>query len=171
MERVNAVLKHPEFCNRLRKIAELERDRVFCGHGLEHMLDVARIAYIQSLEIGNREFKWGIKGASNPGVIKELIYAAALLHDIGRARQYEDGTPHEQESARIAAKILPECRFDENETSLILDAILSHRAKSDGEIEGFAGLMCRADMLSRRCYDCAVSKDCKWETKNTLLEY
>ncbi len=32
----------------------------------------------------------------NYPVSKELIYCTALLHDIGRARQYEDGTPHDE---------------------------------------------------------------------------
>ena len=42
-----------------------------------------------------------------------MIYAAALLHDMGRVRQYRDGTEHHEESARIAARILPECGFSE----------------------------------------------------------
>ena len=42
---------------------------------------------------------------------KELIYCAALLHDIGRARQYEDGTPHDEAGAAIAGQILNELGF------------------------------------------------------------
>jgi uncharacterized protein len=118
---------------------------------------VARLSYIINLENGRN-------------ADKELLYAAALLHDIGRWRQYEDGTPHEAESARIAETILPECGFDEAETDLILDAIRSHRSASE-ERPGFAGLLYRADKLSRRCYECEASGDCDWKMKNSRLEY
>jgi len=159
MQRVNAILSHPRFTECLGRTEELERDREFCTHDMDHLLDVARIAYILGLESGQGQ-----------GADKELFYAAALLHDIGRWRQYEDGTPHEQESARIAQTILPECGFDSAETELILDAIASHRTHV-GEKPGFAGFLYRADKLSRRCFDCAAIRECDWETKNTLLEY
>ena len=158
MDRVNAILRHPRFVEKLKRIKRIESKRVFCGHGIDHLLDVARIAYILSYEAGEKEEK-------------ELIYAAALLHDIGRARQYEDGTPHELESARIAAKILPECGFGESETALILDAISAHRTRSGGGKPGVAGLLYRADKLSRRCFDCAASGDCDWEMKNSVLKF
>jgi len=150
-------LRHRGFIDALERTEGLEVDRVFCRHGMEHLLDVARIAHILNLESGI-------------GADRELLYAAAMLHDIGRWRQYEDGTPHEQESARIAAGILPECGFDAGETEQILDAILSHRT-SGGEKPGFPGLLYRADKLSRRCYDCAANDMCDWEMKNTRLEY
>ena len=56
-------------------------------------MDVARIAYILSAD---RAY----------AVSKEIIYAAALLHDIGKWKQYEDGTPHEKASADLAEQIL-----------------------------------------------------------------
>ena len=156
MERVDAILQHPQFRASLERTAELEKVRVFCGHGMDHLIDTARIAYMLSLEAGE-------------GADKELIYAAALLHDIGRWRQYEDCTPHERESARIAGEILPECGFGEPETALILDAILSHRTH-DGAKSGFARSLYRADKLSRRCYECAARNECDWEIKNIRLE-
>ena len=157
MNRIDAILHHPSFVEALERTAEHEKDRVFCKHGMDHLIDVARIAYTLSLEMGL-------------GADKEAIYAAALLHDLGRALQYENGTPHEQESARIAASILPECGYGEPDTAMILDAILSHRT-ANGEKPGFSGLMYRADKLSRRCFDCAARDDCDWEMKNTHLEY
>ena len=157
MNRVDVILHHPSFVEALKRTTELEKDRVFCGHGMDHLIDVARIAYTLSLE-------------TCLGAEKETIYAAALLHDLGRPRQYEDGTPHEQESARIAASILPECGYGESDTAMILDAILSHRTRN-GEKQGFAGLIYRADKLSRRCFDCTARDDCDWEMKNARLEY
>ncbi|MFQ9392946.1 MAG: HD domain-containing protein [Lachnospiraceae bacterium] len=75
-------LKDPLYRTCLSKIALFERDRIFCGHDMAHFLDVARLAYIFNLE-------------ENLGIEKEEIYTAALLHDVGRFVQYEDGTPHQ----------------------------------------------------------------------------
>ena len=169
MERVNKIIRRPRFGEELDRLNEIEKDREFDGHGMGHLLDVARIAYILCLE-------------SNEKYEKELIYAAAMLHDVGRAKQYEDGTPHEKESAAIAAEILPECGFSGPETDLILEAILAHRTRSGSGRGGLGALLYRADKLSRmcfsgvdkkerRCFDCAVIDDCYWELKNQALTY
>ena len=70
MERIQNILKHPEFEKSMRMIRTLEKERIFCCHGMEHLLDVARIAYITSLE-------------EEAGIKKDVIYAAGLLHDVG----------------------------------------------------------------------------------------
>ena len=74
---------------------------------------MARIAYIENLENGL-------------GLAKEEIYAAALLHDIGRHLQYTKGIPHEQASAMEAEGILKDCGFAKEERERILGAILQH---------------------------------------------
>jgi len=158
LERVNAILRHPAFVAEIERLDEFEKSRPFCGHGMDHLLDVARIALILNFETGF------------PADI-EPVYAAALLHDSGRAKQYEDGTPHEYESARIAAGILPECGFDSSETAVISDAILAHRTGSDYERFGIAEHLYHADKLSRRCFYCAAREDCNWELKNQQLMY
>ena len=170
MDRVNAILRHPRFIRGLERLGQIERtalvegDYTFCNHGMDHLLDVARIAYALCLESERLPTPEG----SNE---KELVYAAALLHDAGRARQYEDGTPHEVESARIAAEMLPECGFDEAETGLILDAILAHRTREGAVRFGIAEYIYKADKLSRRCFDCAAADACDWEIKNSVLVY
>ena len=123
MERVNRILRHPLYQSLLRELREAEAERIFCGHDMEHFLAVARLAWIENLQ-------------EHSGIAREMIYAAALLHDMGRVRQYRDGTEHHEESARIAARILPECGFSEEEREAITKAILFHR--QDGE-EGAAG--------------------------------
>ena len=118
MDRVNQIWNHPLYQNELNKLQLLETDREFCRHTPEHFLDVARLAYIRALE-------------ENAPVSKELIYCTALLHDIGRARQYEDGTPHDEAGAAIAGQILrtkaPETVFpvkqSRNVTGLLLKKI------------------------------------------------
>ena len=67
----------------MEHLAEYEKNRIFCRHGMDHLMDVARIAYIENLE-------------KNCGISKEIIYGAALLHDIGRYLQYTEGIPHER---------------------------------------------------------------------------
>ena len=79
MTRVNAIWQHPLYQQNLKDLIHLEADRIFCRHTPEHFLDVARLAYIFALERGLN-------------CSRELIYCTALLHDIGRVRQYMDGT-------------------------------------------------------------------------------
>ena len=157
MERVNKVLRHPMYIKTLDKIASIEANRIFCKHDFEHFLAVARIAYALCLE-------------ENYYLDAEILYTAAVLHDIGRGKQYEDGTPHEEESARIAENILPECGFDQSEIEMISYAILMHRTQT-GEKPGFAGYLYRADKLSRMCFNCPAEEQCDWKVKNTQLKY
>lgn len=160
MERIDKILNHELFISCLRKNEEAEQDRIFCRHNMEHFLNVARIGEILNLE-------------ERQEIPKVQIYAAALLHDIGRYRQYEDGTPHEQASAQLAPQILEDCGFDAKETDVILKAIGSHRdAQVKGE-PGLRGLLYRADKLSRGCFACKAEHLCDWkkDKKNRTLRY
>ena len=94
MKRIEAILQDVRFQKSLLRIEQLEQQRIFCRHGLEHLLDVARIAWILTME-------------EQLPLDKEIVYGAALLHDIGRDRQYEEQIPHHQASAGLAAEILP----------------------------------------------------------------
>ncbi len=160
MKRIDKILNHDLFNKLLSKNNAYERDRIFCRHNMEHFLSVARIAQILNL-------KQKLK------LDKALVYGAALLHDIGRFRQYEDGTPHESASARLAGPILRDSGFTREETELILDAIRNHR---NGEIQkekSLRGILYRADKLSRSCFACPVEQDCNWKgnKKNLKLRY
>ena len=145
MERVNAICRHPLWRDSVRQIAHLERDRQFCRHDLVHFLDVARLAYIENLERGL-------------GVDKELIYAAALLHD--------------QASAQLAEVILADCGFSKAERAEVEDAILQHRGQQDRQREGLAGLLYGADKASRACLFCPAEPECNWspEKKNMRIK-
>ncbi len=158
MDRVNRILKHKTYQECLRQIRELEAERIFCGHDMTHFLDVARLAYIFSLEDGI-------------AVEKELIYAAALLHDVGRHIQYLDGTPHQEAGAPIAAEILADCGFTERERKEILTAIIRHRDQTVRGERSLAGLIYRGDKASRGCFGCPAEAQCDWsdEKKNLVL--
>ena len=69
MSRVNRIWNHPLYQTHLHQLLEAEEEREFCRHTVEHFLDVARLTYIFVLEAGL-------------SVSREVIYAAALLHDI-----------------------------------------------------------------------------------------
>ena len=100
-----------------------------------------------------------------------MIYCTALLHDIGRARQYEDGTPHDEAGALIAEQILNELGFYRNEIMAIVSAIRGHRAQSDQSILG--KLIYTADKKSRNCFSCKAEPECYWspQKKNMTIQY
>ena len=159
MQRIDNILKNEMYKSLMYEISVKEKDRIFCCHGLEHCLDVARIAYI----IGSEEAVW---------IDRELIYAAALLHDVGRADPEDTGVKHHLLSVKFAGDILMQSGFDEDETELICDAIGSHN--TDGaDRKGLAYLLYKADKLSRNCFDCAASGECYWpdSEKNKGINY
>ncbi len=146
MQRINCILNDPDFNTYLDKNARSELSRIYCVHDRTHALDVARIAYILNLE-------------QRLGLDKETIYAAALLHDIGRWLEYENGEDHAKASARLAEPILHSCGFTAAEGRMITNAIKSHRL-ADGA-SSLVGLLYRADKLSRNCVRCAALGTCK----------
>ena len=160
MEQVNRICRHPLWRESMEQIRELEQDRVFCRHDIAHCLDVARLAYLENLE-------------KHMGLEQGLIYAAALLHDIGRHRQYLEGIPHEQGSAALAQTILQDRGSPPAEQEEIVSAILRHRLPETGSQNDLAGLLFRADKASRLCMFCGAAEACNWsrEKKNMSLKY
>lgn len=157
MNRVNLILENSKYQEYIDKIKQAEEDRIFCLHNMSHFMDVARIAYSINLEEGLE-------------IPKELIYATALLHDIGRFKQYEEGTPHELASAELAPEILAETGFEEQEQEEILRAIIEHRNKNVAKERSLAGIIYRADKLSRPCFACVAEKQCDWKKSKKNME-
>lgn len=160
MNRVDLILEHPKYQEYLDKIKQAEEKRIFCLHNMNHFLDVARIAYIMNLE-------------EDLQISREVIYATALLHDIGRFIQYEDGTPHEKASAELAEELLQETGFGKKEQKEILRAIREHRNKEMAEEKSLAGIIYRADKASRACFACESEQQCDWDRtkKNMRVKY
>lgn len=161
MERVNRILKHEQYIEYLKRIEAMEQDRAFCKHDLSHFLDVCRLACLLYLE--NKEYESGFLDSVSDNLHKELIYAAGLLHDIGRWKQYEDGTPHERASEEIAPDILRDCGFLPEETAVICEAIGNHRNSTVREEKNLSGLLYRADKMSRPCFGCKREAVCNWD--------
>ena len=165
MERVKKIRNHPLYVENQKRIDELELNRIFCCHGVNHSLDVARILYIFVLE----------QGLSYQ---KDVIYATALLHDLGRGLEYEEQVSHHEMGANLARHILSECDFSVEEIALITEAIAGHRTgeikQTDNEENRiFYDLFYQADKMSRNCFDCAASEACYWEQekRNYSIRY
>lgn len=157
MQRVNNILKNKVYDELLTHIEELETDRIFCRHNMDHFLDVARIAVIMNEEEGL-------------GIPKDIIYAAALLHDIGRGEQYEKGIEHEIASADIAPGILRKCGYSDGETDSIVEAIRRHGNEDVKDQADLTGILYRADKASRKCYRCGVIDKCHKKREKLVME-
>lgn len=160
MERVQRILAHPFYKECVSAIATYEKDRQFCGHDMVHFLNVARIAMILNLKENKKPIR------------KDVVYAAALLHDMGRHIQYENGRDHAKASAELALRVLGECGYSEKETARIVEAIANHRNKEVKKGSDLKGILYRADKASRACYSCPVEAECNWKKskKNMTLE-
>lgn len=154
MPKVDAIWMHPAYRCAYRWLGDLERDRIFCRHDLRHLMDTARIMWTMNLEEGL-------------GIDREVVYAAALLHDIGKATQYAMGAPHELTGARLAGDILAsldgDVAFTDAERRAIVTAIRGHR-RLRADAEPLERLLYRADKASRPCFACPadVRRACSW---------
>lgn len=154
VDRINLIFHNKIYRKYLEKNKNCEKNRHFCFHDLDHFLDVARIAYIISLE-------------KHINIPKDIIYGAALLHDIGRWQQYKYNIPHDEASAELAVQILQASDFHSNEINLITEAIKNHRDQN--ESSELSLLLYKSDKLSRKCYNCSVFNQCNWsEDKRNL---
>lgn len=167
MERIENIITHKDYKYYLDKIEDCEKERIFCRHDRKHFLDVCRISYLLYLE---DEQLQKVTPFSREEV-KELLYAAGLLHDIGRWREYEEGISHEIASADLAESILKDACFDQKEIELILELILSHRNKDKEIGSGLSRIFSQADKQSRECFWCMAADECNWkeERKNRSI--
>jgi len=157
MEAVQKLIRDPDYLHYLSLTKNYEAGRRYCCHNFNHLLDVARIAWILCLE---RQIK----------LSRPVVYAAALLHDIGRFAEHEDGKiDHATESAALAAPLLARYGFSVAEIMLIQQAILAHRQPPETATDLLGAVLAEADDLSRLCYDCLAQGSCyKAERMPTL---
>jgi len=158
-DKINLIIENYSFQYNLKKIEYLEKHRKFCLHDMQHFLDVARLMYIMSLE-------------NNLNIPKYIIYTTALLHDIGRGEQYENGTAHDIASVVIGKNILKQCRYDADEIEKILGAIGNHRNNIE-KPNSLSDILYKCDKLSRNCGNCEAIHECKWtqDKKNLKITY
>ncbi|MBR6402037.1 MAG: HD domain-containing protein [Eubacterium sp.] len=154
MERVSAIMADDRYIKRMEEIKQAEVSRKYCRHGYEHLLSVARIAYILSLE-------------DNLDIKKDVIYGTALLHDIARFSELEKKTNHRIAGPVLAKPILTDAGYSAEEVKEMCEAIELHGTFPD-ETGTLAAILYRADKLSRNCFDCEMTDTCNWpdERKN-----
>ncbi len=149
-----AILRHPLYRSLMNEMQQHEQTRPFCHHGYEHALAVCRLMWIACLEDGHADLG------------RDVVYAAGLLHDIGRVQQYANGTDHIKAGQPDWDEILRSCGYDASERRLIVSAMESHHSVDGG---GRLGALLRtADRESRLCFVCHAADACHWpdEKKN-----
>ncbi|MEA1960117.1 MAG: HD domain-containing protein [Bacillota bacterium] len=174
LKRIELLLKDALYTDYIERNTQEEEGMVYCQHDLHHHIDVARIAYILVLE--HNDFNYFVKEAnlSSKLAAKEIIYAAGLLHDIGKWKEYQSGADHAAFGARLAHDILPRVFFNPNEIEIICRAIYEHRNISK-DMSFLGERIHRADNLSRVCSQCDQHHHCpKLQTQEfsvTTFEY
>jgi HD superfamily phosphodiesterase len=103
---------------------------------------------------------------------REQLVLSALLHDLGRYRQYEEAIPHALASSELAEQILPAAGYTNQETTWIVNAIREHGVEPQEQGQ-LARILYDADKLSRNCFDCAAQAECKWpkSKRNRTIVY
>lgn len=189
MKYMDRLLQDTEYLEIVKKLEQAEAARIFCRHGLSHFLDVARIAWIMVLEQEMSRENPGEPG--NLEILKEKIYLTALLHDLGRLEELEQGTPHHEAGVWLAEKFLNRIDYPKEGQQDILSAILGHRGEGQQDIlsdtlehreEGKEDILSgvleyqgeeklnydliyiikKADNRSRNCFFCEAQRECKW---------
>lgn len=153
MQYVERILQNERFRREMESLGRAEEKRIYCRHDMEHLLAVARIAALLSEDEGLH-------------IRRGLIYAAALLHDIGRGMEYREGVPHEEASVMLAKDILRAVGYPEADMQEVLAAIASHRGSNQEKQKTdtpLAKLLRRADRLSRNCFCCRAGASCNWD--------
>ena len=178
MEKINRIIKNKSYLEYVQRIKVHEQDRIFCKHDMIHFLDVCRLAEIDWLnhriwEI-EKEYESFPKRSETREklnkISRELIYAAGLLHDIGRWQEYETGMRHEIASSELAGEILEAVGYEKAEMEEIILAISNHRNKDIKDELSLSGFLYRADKKSRPCYVCEAEKECDWSATKKNLE-
>lgn len=190
MKFTEKLLKNPQFQEIQKNISEWEQDRIYCRHELSHALDVCRMAWIMFLEHAHQNQE----KVQLTEEIKDRIYVAGLLHDIGRACQYETGEHHSDAGARIAGEILRQLDYPADWTEETIRVVGAHHGslqerqmrweESETEQSGsfllskelseqLVSLIQCADHLSRNCFCCPATGSCKWseQEKNKTIRY
>lgn len=90
------------------------------SHGFDHTLRVTRLSE---------------RLAQEEGADLRVVLPAALLHDIGRPLEEEQGIAHEQAGAVIAEEFLSSIEYDRTLIPKVVHAIRTHRYRSTNRPE------------------------------------
>ena len=82
MERFQKIVWHEKYKETYERLQQLEINRKFCGHDIEHFLSVARISYLMILEKRADQYEKGISHEEAGAILAEEI-----LTDCGYTRE------------------------------------------------------------------------------------
>jgi hypothetical protein len=90
-----------------------------------------------------RSYAWGILLASSAGVVwdPELLYAAAMLHDLGLTPAYDRGGCFESDGAEAAREILAAMDWPTERAEVVAEAIFLHMHEVTSGHSGEARLL------------------------------
>lgn len=141
MRYAERILRHEKYWHYLRENGEADKARNLCLHDLQHAVDTARVAHLYALKEGL-------------DLDEDLLYSAALLHDIAKWKQIRDGTvDHAAAGAVLAEAILREIGMEAEDTARIVDAIRTHRHR-DPKGPDLNRALYEGDKSSRFCLLC-----------------
>jgi len=159
LERIERIKADPLYQEYLLLNGLREKERAFCRHDFQHALAVSQISCKIIDDTGGMDGFARKEGLPGPGQALEVVYAAGLLHDIGRWRQYDTGEDHALAGARLSRTVLERAGFTQNEIKTVTRAIGEHRRAGAGA--SYLGrVVCLADDLSRPCGTCKARSDC-----------
>ncbi|MCL2847809.1 MAG: HD domain-containing protein [Firmicutes bacterium] len=150
-KRVKKILLDVVFNVLIKNIENVEENRKFCKHGLEHLITVAKLALKENEKLTEK-------------IDPEVVIISALLHDIGRFWQYSKEykkTPHAKIGKIKTEERLQLLSFIDSETKQICSAIETHNDDSVSNDTGLNGIIYRADKASRDCNNCKAKYKCK----------
>lgn len=162
-KRTEELLNNRLYQEELEKLLSYEKDRMFCKHDLTHFKQVAHIASVVA-----RQNQLSIPEAE--------IEITALLHDMGRVKQYEKGISHEKAGVAFAGEILFSLGCDLDMVHRVCHAIAHHSMRENSEfrltkaheMKELGELISYADQFSRTCYSCKVRGECKWKEEEKI---
>ncbi len=159
LQNTRKILKGTDILTVFKNIENLEKERIWCHHGFDHSMDVARITWIMILERisgtfrndnedynsettsdvdsdKNRAsdyFRRLFPEGGNAERLKDIVYTCALIHDTGREEEYLGGRDHETVSSENAERYLRITDYSREEKEMIIRIIDSHRNKDDSK--------------------------------------
>ncbi len=110
-------------------------------------------------------------GAAAPPFARDVVYATALLHDMGRVAQYETGEPHHAAGQRYARELLGAlagpAHFTASEIDAVACAVGAHRSggvrtAAAPAVATLADLLRASDKAARACWSCPARATCCW---------
>ncbi|NLF46399.1 MAG: HD domain-containing protein [Syntrophomonadaceae bacterium] len=159
MKRIDLLLQDSLYNEYLHRNAREEMDQRLCRHDINHHFTVAQMTF--SLMLNNNDWEIFLEetGIDSQAAAKEVVYAAGLLHDIGKWKEYRDGEDLAACSARLSRTILPRALFTPDEIEIICRAICEQR-NINKDISLLGEKLYRGNNLSRMCSECHHNEEC-----------